>query len=360
MKLRASKEIKIINDIFHINNFRMNLIVQAIIKNWFLCGIVLFILLAWADPTVGMKGGPLHPEITIKHIAVSFIFFNSGLSLKTEELKRAIMQVKLHCFVQGFTFIFVPIFIFFLTNILLTVTSLDPYLIAGLTGVSCMPPPVSSAVILTKAVGGNDAAAIFNSAFGSFMGIIFTPILLLALMGESATVPIMSIFTQLATTVVFPLVIGQIIRTQIKDWLEAKKPPFGQIGSFMLLMIIYSAFCDTFLSPNLNIDGKSLVGIALIVVFIQCSLITFVFKTTQKLGFEPEDTVCMIYSATHKSLTLGIPMLRIIYAGSDHLSLLSIPLLCYHPTQILLGGLLVPRVNQWMVQARQRISIPSV
>ena len=32
-----------------------------------------------------------------------------------------------------------------------------------------MPPPVSSAVILTKAVGGNDAAAVFNSAFGSFL-----------------------------------------------------------------------------------------------------------------------------------------------------------------------------------------------
>lgn len=35
--------------------------------------------------------------------------------------------------------------------------------------VGCMPPPVSSAVILTKAVGGNDAAAVFNSAFGSFL-----------------------------------------------------------------------------------------------------------------------------------------------------------------------------------------------
>ena len=73
MKLRARKGIKIINKnkinhLFNSNNFRMNLIVQAIIKNWFLCGIVLFILLAWADPTVGMKGGPLHPEITIKYI----------------------------------------------------------------------------------------------------------------------------------------------------------------------------------------------------------------------------------------------------------------------------------------------------
>ena len=35
--------------------------------------------------------------------------------------------------------------------------------------VGCMPPPVSTAVILTKAVGGNDAAAVFNSAFGSFI-----------------------------------------------------------------------------------------------------------------------------------------------------------------------------------------------
>lgn len=32
-----------------------------------------------------------------------------------------------------------------------------------------MPPPVSSAVILTKAVGGNEAGAIFNSALGSFL-----------------------------------------------------------------------------------------------------------------------------------------------------------------------------------------------
>lgn len=28
--------------------------------------------------------GPLKPEITVKYIAVSTIFFNSGLSLKTE------------------------------------------------------------------------------------------------------------------------------------------------------------------------------------------------------------------------------------------------------------------------------------
>ena len=143
--------------------------------------------------------------------------------------------------------LFVPFMVSILTKILLSTTSLDPWLISGLTIVSCMPPPVSSAVILTKAVGGNEAAAIFNSAFGSFLGIVMTPLLLLSLMGNSASVPFFDIFSTLAITVVIPLFVGQILRGYVKEWLEVRKPPFGQIGSCMLLMIIYTAFCDTFL-----------------------------------------------------------------------------------------------------------------
>ena len=45
--------------------------------------------------------------------------------------------------------------------------------------VGCMPPPVSSAVILTRAAGGNEAAAVFNSVMGSLIGVIFTPFTLL-------------------------------------------------------------------------------------------------------------------------------------------------------------------------------------
>lgn len=50
-----------------------------------------------------------------------------------------------------------------------------------LATVSCMPPPVSSAVILTKAVGGSEASAIFISVVGSFLGIFVTPTILLFL-----------------------------------------------------------------------------------------------------------------------------------------------------------------------------------
>ncbi|KAJ7407278.1 hypothetical protein BTVI_63618 [Pitangus sulphuratus] len=108
-----------------------------------------------------LKGGqsllprPLKPEITITYIAVSAIFFNSGLSLKTEELTSALMHVKLHLFVQIFTLVFFPTAIWVFLQ-LLSITPINEWLLKGLQTVGCMPPPVSSAVILTKAVGGNE------------------------------------------------------------------------------------------------------------------------------------------------------------------------------------------------------------
>uniref|UniRef100_A0A8C4YCI0 Solute carrier family 10 member 7 n=1 Tax=Gopherus evgoodei TaxID=1825980 RepID=A0A8C4YCI0_9SAUR len=262
-------------------------------KEWFIVGIVLVIAVAKLQPAVGAKGGPLKPEITITYIAVSAIFFNSGLSLKTEELTSALMHVKLHLFVQIFTLVFFPTAIWLFLQAL-SVTPINEWLLKGLQTVGCMPPPVSSAVILTKAVGGNE-------------GIVITPLLLLLFLGSSSSVPFTSIFSQLFMTVVVPLIIGQIVRRRIKDWLERKKPPFGAISSCVLLMIIYTTFCDTFSNPNIDLDKFSLIIIVLIIFFVQLSfmLLTFLFSTRNNFGFTPADTVAIIFCSTHKSLTLG-------------------------------------------------------
>ncbi|XP_044786419.1 sodium/bile acid cotransporter 7 isoform X7 [Bubalus bubalis] len=177
-------------------------------KEWFMIGIVLAIAGAKLEPSIGVNGGPLKPEITVSYIAVATIFFNSGLSLNTEELTSALVHIKLHLFIQIFTLAFFPAAVWLFLQ-LLSITPINEWLLKGLQTVGCMPPPVSSAVILTKAVGGNEAAAIFNSAFGSFLGIVVTPLLLLLFLGSSSSVPFTSIFSQLFMTVVVPLILGQ-------------------------------------------------------------------------------------------------------------------------------------------------------
>ncbi|XP_015131667.1 sodium/bile acid cotransporter 7 isoform X4 [Gallus gallus] len=292
-------------------------LLERLRKEWFIAGIALVIAAARLEPAVGVKGGPLKPEITITYIAVSAIFFNSGLSLKTEELTSALMHVKLHLFVQIFTLVFFPTAIWLFLQ-LLSITPINEWLLKGLQTVGCMPPPVSSAVILTKAVGGNE-------------GIVITPLLLLLF----------------------------IVRRYIKDWLERRKPPFGTISSCVLLMIIYTTFCDTFANPNIDLDKFSLIIIVFIIFSVQMSFmfLTFLFSTRSNSGFTPADTVAIIFCSTHKSLTLGIPMLKIVFAGYEHLSLISVPLLIYHPAQILLGSLLVPTIKSWMVSRQKALKL---
>uniref|UniRef100_A0A8C5XA46 Sodium/bile acid cotransporter n=1 Tax=Malurus cyaneus samueli TaxID=2593467 RepID=A0A8C5XA46_9PASS len=315
-------------------------LLERLRKEWFILGIVLVIAVARLEPGVGVKGGPLKPEITITYIAVSAIFFNSGLSLKTEELTSALMHVKLHLFVQIFTLVFFPTAIWVFLQ-LLSITPINEWLLKGLQTVGCMPPPVSSAVILTKAVGGNEVS--FHSVFFKQLG-------------SSSSVPFTSIFSQLFMTVVVPLIIGQIVRRYIKDWLERKKPPFGAISSCVLLMIIYTTFCDTFANPNIDLDKFSLIIIVFIskFSFFLSELIKTLLFSRNNSTFTPADTVAIVFCSTHKSLTLGIPMLKIVFAGYEHLSLISVPLLIYHPAQILLGSLLVPTIKSWMVSRLKR------
>ncbi|KAF4792168.1 sodium/bile acid cotransporter 7-like protein [Turdus rufiventris] len=137
-------------------------------------------------------------------------------------------------------------------------------------------------------------------------GIVITPLLLLLFLGSSSSVPFTSIFSQLFMTVVVPLIIGQIVRRYIKDWLERKKPPFGAISSCVLLMIIYTTFCDTFANPNIDLDKFSLIIIVFIIFSIQMSFmfLTFLFSTRNNSTFTPADTVAIVFCSTHKSLTL--------------------------------------------------------
>uniref|UniRef100_A0A672RXM7 Solute carrier family 10 member 7 n=1 Tax=Sinocyclocheilus grahami TaxID=75366 RepID=A0A672RXM7_SINGR len=244
--------------------------------------------------------------------------FNSGLSLKTEELASALMHVKLHFFVQTFTLVFFPIAIWLLLKVL-ALTAINEWLLRGLQTVACMPPPVSSAVILTKAVGGNEP-----------------------------------IFFCLFMTVVVPLIVGQVCRRFLRECLDRRKPPFGTVSSVVLLMIIYTTFCDTFSNPNIELDHLSLLIVIFIIFSIQLSFMALIFfMSTSKAnmnGFLPSlaENSCLL------CVCVGIPMLKIVFEGYEHLSLISVPLLIYHPAQILLGSILLPSIKTWM-SGRQKV-----
>ena len=64
----------------------------------------------------------------------------------------------------------------------------------------------------------------------------------------------------LSLTVVLPLIVGQLLRMLAWRRISAFGIPWGPTASAVLLMIIYSAFCDTF-AGDVNVDQKSLLSI---------------------------------------------------------------------------------------------------
>eukprot|EP00053_Salpingoeca_punica_P012587 m.112787 g.112787 ORF g.112787 m.112787 type:complete len:411 (+) comp15987_c2_seq2:3376-4608(+) len=330
--------------------------VAAVLRaQWFMVAVVAVILFAYIAPGIGMKGGPLHPEITVKYIAVSLIFLSSGITLRTEDLKAAISNVQLHILIQGFSMGAIPAIMALLTS-LLAFTSINPLLIRGLLVVGCMPPPVSSAVILTKAAGANEAAAIFNSALGSFLGTVVTPALLLTLAHVATQSPIGTIFRTLSLTVIIPLLVGQGLRQLFwASHIKNMRIPFSVVSSCTLLLVIFCTFCDSFTDDH-HVAPGDLVLVLLIIVSCQLLFLAAVAVLCMTLGMPPRDCVCAAFCASHKSLTLGIPMLKIVFAGQASMSLVSIPLLVYHPVQILLGSMLVPLARRWVAADREEAS----
>lgn len=316
----------------------------------FVLGIFIVILLAKLFPSIGETGGVLKPEITVKYVAVAIIFLNSGLTLPSKDLKAAVLRWDIHLFIQAFTFMVFPTLMFGLVS-LLRRTFLHHGLLEGLTILSTLPPPVSSAIILTKAVGGNEAAAVFNSAFGSILGIFTTPSLILMLLDASEIhIPTQKIFLSLMLKCVAPLLIGQLIRYLCYHWLSRQAIPYRTISNLMIQLIVFNTFCNMFSRQGINLDFSSLLFIVIIVILLQLCLMYSLprLSSSNLLPYSSSDSVTITYCCTHKSLTLGIPVIELIFEGDPLMAFRIIPLLVYGPLQIILGVLSIDNMSSWL------------
>ena len=331
-------------------------LLQWLDKRYFLVGMVLVIALAAIYPDAGAKGGVLESKTTSGWVAVCTIFFLSGWSLKTKELVKAALYCKLNSVTQLFSLLFIPLVCYAVVN-LLYLTSLDAKLLKGLLISSCLPTTVSMCVVLTKTAEGNDAAAIFNAAFGNLLGIFVTPVLILVLVGNESSMALGEVLLKLVLKILVPLAVGQCVQFGVsgaRGYYTAHKKQFKRVQETLLLWIVYTTFCQTF---HVGTDAKApdfiatlVLVVALYVFFCACS---FHVSGLAALNFSRRDRVAVLFCATHKTVAAGIPMLNTIFEGHADLGMFVLPLLIWHPLQLFMGSAGVPWLTKW-VNAEER------
>lgn len=318
-------------------------------QHWFVCLLPAAFALAWVAPEIAARGGWTRPEVTTK-IGVSLIFLLQGLSLPTAALRAGLGQWRLHAVVQGLTYVVFPAMGIGLALILGGVLPVE--LRVGLLFLAVLPSTVSSAAVLTAAAGGNAAGAIFNAVLSSLLGIVLTPVLLSIALGGltgpdangAGAIDAGRVVWELVKLIVLPLVVGQLLRLRLAEWVAGRKKALGNFSTGVILFIVFAAFCDAAKGEVWTRYGAGAPLVALMLAAGLFALATLAARLVcRAVGLARGDALAAEFCGVQKTLASGVPLAGVIFAGDPRVGLILLPLLIYHPLQLTIHGALAAR-----------------
>jgi sodium/bile acid cotransporter 7 len=324
----------------------------------FLILVVVAILLAKAYPPLGADY--LQPDITATWLAVCFIFLMAGLGLKTQEFSKALQRVWFNLFVQSFNFFVVSSVTFGVSRLLETFDILSTDLADGMVVSACLPMTINMVLVLTKSAGGEEAAAIFNAAAGNMVGVFLSPVLILGYLGVTGDIDLFAVFYKLAIRVVLPVVIGQILQKNsvaVVDFVKKHKKGFKAAQQYCLVYIVYTVFCRTFEDGSESSIGDIFLMIAFQFLLLTGLMVLAWFSLRLLFPNEPKLRVMGLFGCTHKTVAMGVPLINAIYENNSAIGLYTLPLLIWHPMQLVIGTFVAPKLATFVKREQERLGI---
>jgi len=312
--------------------------------DWFLLGMGATVALAWLVPDPGAKGGSLHPELLNK-LGVALIFFLHGLVLSLEALLAGTRKWRLHLLVQASTFVLFPLLGLLLLAALGAHVSLE--LRTGLFFLCALPSTVSSSVALTAAARGDVAAAVFNATLSSLLGVVLTPLWLSLVLGTSGqALPFGSVVLDLLRWLVLPLLLGQVARPLLGKLAARYKSGINIVDRLTILMLVYTSFCDSVKGGVWSSGAQPLAISALASCALLGVALVVTWSAGRVFGLERPERIAALFCGSKKTLASGVPMARLIFGTQPGLALILLPIMIYHPLQLVVGGWLAGRLGR--------------
>ncbi len=321
-------------------------------KNGFVLGVATAVAAAWIWPEPAAAEGVIGGK-WIRSLAVFVIFFFQGLSLSSQALYRGLIDFRLHISSQLAIFVLAPILVLLLLALGSSFLT-DPYLRAGFIYLGVLPTTVASATALTSLAGGNVTGALFNATLANVAGVLIVPVVVFTFLTENigGSLSLGQGLGGVVQLILVPLFLGQIARHWLGDWALRHRVALRRATGGIILFLIYAAFCQSFVEAVWSqVEGAELAA-ALSGAALLLLLLTYgSWLLGKAFRLPPASQITVLLCGSQKTLVAGLPMAFSLFAasgpGSPSLSLILIPLLCYHLLQLLLAGWLVPRLELW-------------
>ncbi|EKO3409980.1 bile acid:sodium symporter [Vibrio fluvialis] len=322
-------------------------------KEWFLVGMVVAIALATVTSELGRSGGVIHLD-QLTGVGIAIVFFLHGLGLSPQAIKAGLTNWRLHVYIQMATFVVYPILWVIFGEAFLAY--MPSALAFGFCYLLVLPSTISSSVAMTSVGKGNVPGAIFNASLSSILGVFITPLLIQLFMGfEGVQLDLLDSVISISKLLLLPMIAGQIMRPYLVAWVDRHKAVVNKVDKYVILLIVYNAFCDSVVNGIWSEFSVSLLATSIII----CTVILLVMVHLIQWGarrtkFTLPDEVAAVFCGTKKTLAAGIPMAKVIFGADPSLGMILLPIMLYHPIQIFYCAVLANRY------ARQSESLKTV
>lgn len=310
-------------------------------KNWFLIGLLLVILIGLNFPGIALgldEKGMASYSITV------LLFLITGFTLPTETIRHGMANIRLHLYIQSFIFIVMPLYFYGTSQLFKHVSG--GALVYGLLALAVLPTTISTCVVFTQSSGGDTVAALFNSAFANMIGIVLSPFLLsFFLQGTSTSLSgaeMKAVFTGLFWKMVIPILIGQGLRAIMGQISHSLKRKLSICSSSLILCMVLLTFSgvasdETFLA---SLTSAMFLPFAFLAVS-HLLMVLLAYLGAVLFHFPIEEKITILFVAPQKTMALGVPLLSVYFANNPSLlGFALLPLLFYHPWQLMVAGVL--------------------
>jgi len=308
-------------------------IVQRIIPDGFIAGIIGMIILARLIPGIGSKGSLIELSWLIKG-GIALLFFFYGLKLSPEKLKEDLSNWRLHVLIQLITFLVFPVLLLLFYPMFRGTE--QEILWLAVFFLAALPSTVSSSVVMVSIAGGNIPSAIFNASISGVIGIIMTPAWMgLFLNKQAESFAFSEVIRDLVIQILIPVTIGLFMHRFWGNWANRNKRRISLFDKSVILAIVYRSFSDSFTNGIFSsIPMHSLLVVSGGVIALFFTVFEGTKLITKFISFNREDRITVLFCGSKKSLVHGSVMVGVLFAGSTMGSLFLVPVMIYHAFQL--------------------------
>lgn len=292
-------------------------------------------------------GADVPAHLAIK-VAIFFLFFLYGARLPSRDAFTALKNWRLHTLTLGFTFLFFPVLGM---SLRLLEPVLGNQLYSGILFLTLVPSTVQSSVNFISIARGDVAGGIIAASLSNLVGVLATPAWVAIMIGigwisgGGLSVTGSSVLN-IMTLLLLPFVLGQLLRLLIGDAVGRKAASLSLYDRGVIVFIVYVTFSA---AVRNNLWETVSLGKFLLVTGLSIVIVAFMLWLTRTTalhaGLPDNEAIAVQFCATKKSLATGLPMATILFSGQA-IGVLALPLMIFHPTQLLMCSVLAARYSR--------------